>query len=223
MMEIVKEIQKHANPDRAKLLQRFFKTGKDQYGEGDVFLGLTVPEVRTIAKKYQLPLKNIQTLLKSKIHEHRLVALLILVNRYKRDTETFNFYIKNTKYVNNWDLVDLSCHKIVGDYLLDKNRSVLYRLVKGMLWERRIAIVSTYAFIRNNDLNDTFKIAELLLNDKHDLMHKAAGWMLREAGKKNRTRLEKFLEKHRKAMPRTMLRYSIEKLPEAKRKYYMKK
>ncbi len=228
LLNLKKDLKRLENPNQARILSKFFKTGKGEYGEGDIFLGIKVPEQRKVAKNYtDLPLKDIQTLLNSKIHEHRLTALLILVEKYKKSnkkTEIANLYLKNAKKVNNWDLVDLSAPMLLGDYLLDKNKSILYKLAKSKsLWEKRIAIVSTYAFIRNNQFDDTIKISEILLNDKQDLIHKAVGWMLREVGKKNQAVEEKFLKKYHKTMPRTMLRYSIEKFDEKKRKFYVKK
>ncbi len=224
-MEVIKDIQKLANPEKAKAYQWFFKTGKGQYGEGDVFLGLTVPQQRSVVKKHLgLSLPKIQTLLKSKFHEHRLVGLLILVNKFQKADENekariFNFYLKNTKYVNNWDLVDLTAHKIVGAFLLDKKRKLLYDLaVSKNLWERRISVIATFAFINKHEFDDSIRICKILLKDKHDLIHKACGWMLREIGKKDIKVLEKFLKQHYKVMPRTMLRYSIEKFEETKRK-----
>ncbi len=228
--QLKKDLKKLANPEKASILQRFFKTGKGEYGEGDVFLGITVPEQRKIAKKYsELPLKETRKLLSGKIHEHRLTALLILVIKYKKADDTdkkkiSHFYIKNFKHINNWDLVDLSSEKILGDYLLEKDKSLLYRLAKSKnLWERRIAVITTFAFIRNNRFNDTLKISGLLLNDRHDLIHKAVGWMLREIGKRDQEVEEKFLKKHYRKMPRTMLRYAIEKFDEKKRQFYLKK
>ncbi len=228
--QLKKDLLAEVKPGKKAALERFFKTGKGQYGEGDVFLGVMVPEQRKVAKKYsELSLKGIKTLLYSKIHEHRLVSLFILIDKYKRSDEKgkkeiYNFYLKNTKQVNNWDLVDLSAHKIVGDYLLDKDRKILYKLVKSKnLWERRISIISTFAFTDKKDFKDAIKICEILLKDKHDLIHKATGWVLREIGKKDQKVLEGFLKKYNKVMPRTMLRYSIERLSEAKRKFYMKK
>ncbi|UCG45027.1 MAG: DNA alkylation repair protein [Candidatus Bathyarchaeota archaeon] len=216
------------NPEKARILSQFFKTGKGQYGEGDVFLGISVPEQRKIAKKYfDLPLNDLQELLDSEIHEHRLTALLILIHKYRQadsagKNRIFRFYLKNTENINNWDLVDLTAPKIVGNYLLNKDRSFLYKLAKSNnLWERRIAILSTLNFIRNNDFEDTLKISELLLHDKHDLIHKAVGWMLREIGKKDQEVEERFLIKHKIQMPRTMLRYAIEKFDENKRKFYL--
>ena len=228
MMEIQKELRARSNPEKAGVYQRFFKTGKGDYGEGDMFLGLTVPETRSIAKRYvHLGLNEIRELLKSEMHEERLAALELLVFRYengdgKTKEEIFNFYIESTKYINNWDLVDLSAEYVVGDYLLDKDKSVLYRLAESeSLWERRIAIISTFHFIRNGKFQYTFKIAEILLNDRHDLIHKAVGWMLREAGKRDRKAEEEFLRRHYKKMPRTMLRYAIERFPEGLRKAYL--
>lgn len=224
------DMKKLANPEKAKILQRFFRTGKGEYGEGDIFLGISVPKQRTLAKKYSdLSLKEIQKLLSGRIHEHRLTALLILVSRYEKaddaGKETISaFYIKNFRHVNNWDLVDLSAEKILGDYLMDKDRSLLYELVKSKnVWERRIAVMTTFRFIRSNRFDDTLKISELLLNDKHDLIHKAAGWMLREICKRDRKTGEAFLKKHFRKMPRTMLRYAIEKFDRKKRQFYLRK
>lgn len=221
-------LQKLANPDKAKLLARFFKTGPGEYGEGDVFLGITVPAQKKVAGQYaNLTLTNLQKLLQSKIHEHRLTALLILVKQYQQagsddQKQIVDFYLHNTKHINNWDLVDLSAPNILGNYLLKNDRRLLYQLMKSKnLWERRIAILATFAFIRNNQFTDTLKIAKLLLIDKHDLIHKALGWMLREIGKRDQKILEDFLNQHHQNMPRTMLRYAIERLPEALRKKYL--
>jgi 3-methyladenine DNA glycosylase AlkD len=234
LSELEQALKKAENPEKAKLLQRFFKTGKGEYGEGDIFLGIIVPKQREIAKQFSnLHLDELQTLLNSKIHEKRLIALLILLIQYKKANkeknenkkqEIFNFYLKNTKNINNWDLVDLSCRDIIGNFLLDKDRKLLYQLAKSsILWERRISIISTFAFIAKSQLEDTIKLAELLLQDKHDLMHKAVGWALREAGKKDKNVLLTFLNKHSKVMPRTMLRYAIEKLTEKEREFYMRR
>ncbi len=224
--KLKKELRQKSNPEKAQLLQRFFKTGKGQYGKGDVFLGVMVPETRAIAKRYsEMSLKEVKKLLEGKIHEERLAGLLILVNKYQKgDKENiFNFYLKNSHRINNWDLVDVTSHKIVGDFLSDKPRDILHALAESEnLWERRISIVSTFAFINKNDFKDSIKLAEKLLHDEHDLMHKAVGWMLREIGKKDVKELEKFLKKHYKNMPRTMLRYSIEKFPEKTRKKYLR-
>jgi len=227
---IQKDLKKLANPEKAKILQGFFKTGKGQYGEDDIFLGIVVPEQRKVAKKYSnLNLGEIKKLLSSKIHEHRLVSLFILANQYqKADKQTkkkiFNFYLKNAKNINNWDLVDVSAPNIVGDYLLNKDKSILYKLAKSKnIWEKRIAIMATFSFIRNNGFDATLKISEILLEDEHDLIHKAVGWMLRELGKRNQAIEEKFLKKYYKKMPRTMLRYAIERFSENKRKSYLGK
>ena len=224
------ELRKIANPKQAKILQRFFKTGKGEYGEGDIFLGIKVPVQRKVSKMYKdLILNDLEKLLNSKIHEERLVSLFILIEQYENADDTlkkelYEFYLKNAQNVNNWDLVDLSAPKIVGDYLLNQPRKVLYQLAKSKnLWEKRIAIVGTFAFIRNNEFEDTLAIAEILLNDKHDLIHKATGWMLREVGKRDQKIEEKFLKKYYKKMPRTMLRYAIERFCEEKRKFYMQK
>jgi 3-methyladenine DNA glycosylase AlkD len=228
------EYQKLANPAQAKILSGFFKTGPGQYGAGDVFLGIKVPVQRAAIKKYlDLNFADLQELLNSKIHEHRLSALFILVKKFEGAVKAgdkklqriiYNFYLKNSKKINNWDLVDLSAPNIVGKYLLAGNRKILYTLVKSKnIWERRIAVLATFAFLREKDFKDILLIAEILLNDEHDLIHKAVGWMLREAGKRDAKVLRKFLDKNYKKMPRTMLRYAIEKLPEAERKKYLTK
>lgn len=224
-----KEIKKHSNPDKAKFLQRFFKTGKGEYAKGDKFLGIVVPEQRQIAKKFKtLSFTDLQKLITSVYHEERLIALLILVERFKKaDKEEkekiVKFYLDNQKGINNWDLVDLSAPKILGEYLLDKDRKILCKFAKSDdLWEKRIAVLSTFTFIKNNDFNDALKIYEIVVNDDHDLIHKAVGWMLREVGKIDIKTEEDFLRKHYKTMPRTMLRYAIEKFPEKKRKAYLK-
>jgi len=222
------DLKKQSDAERAKNLQRFFKTGKGDYGEGDVFIGLTVPQLRETAKKYySLDLRQLQELMESKIHEHRMICLFILINKYKTTNHKkiiTHFYLKNAKAgnINNWDLIDLSAPNILGTQLLDKDRKILYELAKSdNLWEKRISILATFMFIKNNDFKDALKIAEILLNDEHDLIHKAVGWMLREIGKKNQDEEEKFLRKYYKKMPRTMLRYAIEKFDEKKRKAYL--
>jgi len=229
MKNIYSDIRKQSDPERTINLQRFFKTKKGEYGEGDVFLGLTVPQCRKVVKQYKiLDLCDVLKLLKSKYHEERLIALLIFVEQFskgdpKKRKEIYDNYLNNTKYINNWDLVDLSAHKIVGAYLFDKNRSVLYKLAKSSdLWEKRISIIATAWFIKNNDFDDTLNISDILLNDKHDLIHKAVGWMLREIGNNDLLVEEKFLKSRYKTMPRTMLRYAIEKFEEGKRKKYLK-
>jgi 3-methyladenine DNA glycosylase AlkD len=226
IQKIKQDVQELANPERAEHSKRYFKTGPGQYGEGDIFLGLTMPQQREIAKNYKdLPLEQVQELLESGIHTHRMIALVILTLQYKNNKEKiYDIYLKNTKYINNWDLVDVTAHKIVGEYLLDKPRDVLYDLAKSNdLWEKRISIISTFAFIRRGQLDDAIKISEILLHDKHDLIHKAVGWMLREVGKKDKQVLINFLDKYSKEMPRTMLRYSIERFSSEERQHYMKK
>jgi len=227
--QIKRDLSKLSNSEKARVLSSFFKTGKGQYGEGDLFLGISVPQQRKVAKKYiDLSLRNLQELLNSKIHEYRLTALLILVSKYEKTDssgkeEIFSFYLINTVNINNWDLVDLSAPKIVGDYLFNKDRSVLLELAKSNnLWERRIAILSTFKFIRNNDFAETLNISKLLLHDEHDLIHKAVGWMLREIGKRDQEVEEGFLNKYSWEMPRTMLRYAIEKFDKNKRQFYLR-
>jgi len=218
------ELKNFKNPKQATICQKFFKTGKGEYGERDVFLGIKSFILKNIAKKYKdLSLNEVQQLLNSKIHEHRSIALLILIIQ-KVKKRIFNFYLKNTKKVNNWDLVDLSASKIIGNYLLDKNKDILYKLANSKnLWEKRISIIATYEFIKNKESKHTFKISEILLDDKNDLIHKAVGWMLREVGKKfSQKEEEKFLKKYYKKMPRTILRYAIERFDKKTKDFYMK-
>lgn len=228
--QLKKELKEQENPEQAKHLQKFFKTGKGEYAEGDVFLGIKAPILRSTAKKYfNLSLNELQELLNSKIHEHRTMALVILMSKYKKAKKNnlekrriFEFYLKNTERINNWDLVDISAPNIVGDFLLKENSDLLRDLAKSKnLWEKRIAIVSTHAFIRKRNFGETLVISEMLMNDEHDLIHKAVGWMLREVGKRNKNILELFLHQRHKQMPRTMLRYAIEKFPEDERKKWM--
>lgn len=206
----------------------FFKTGVGHYAEHDQFIGLSVPVLRKIAKEYNsLSLKDMQSLIESKINEERFLALIILVKQYQQAEpdiceKLYKFYMHNIRHVNNWNLVDASSHLIVGAHLYTKNKDLLLILAKStILWERRIAIVSTWYFIRNNNLKWTFKLARILLKDTHDLIHKTVGWMLREAGKKDQLYLIEFLEQYAENMPRTMLRYAIEKFPEQQRKVYL--
>jgi len=228
LAQLRKDLARFASPAKAKIIAKFFKTGKGEYGEGDVFLGVNVPEIRAVAKKYlHLQLDDIKLLLQSKIHEHRLTGLLLLIEQFRKANEAgkkklVDFYLKSTNYVNNWDLVDLSAHQLLGEWLHDKPKSLLHRLAKSKnLWERRISIVATYAFIRRKQFEHTLAIAEKLLQDSHDLMHKATGWMLREVGKREQAVLERFLNRHAHRMPRTMLRYAIERFPEKRRKQYL--
>lgn len=231
---VISELNQYSNDAKKKVFIHFFKTGKGEYGEGDKFIGVTVPTIRKIAKKYiDLNFENINCLLKNKYHEIRLTGLIILTYKYekyrkeknKKELENiFNFYLKNTSYINNWDLVDLSCYKIIGQYLLDKNRDILYKFaISKNMWERRISIVSTMAFIKNFEYIDTIKICKILLNDKQELIHKATGWMLREVGKKDQKILLDFLNENYKKMPRIMLRYSIERLSNKEKTLYMSK
>lgn len=211
--------------ERKKTSERFFKMGRGEYAENDVFIGVKTPDIRKIAKEYKnLTFEALKILISSKIHEERALALLIMIEQYDNNPdEIYHFYLDNMIHINNWDLVDISAHYIVGRYLMDKDRAILHKLAKSQnLWERRIAIVSTWWFIRQNDFSETICLAEFLLSDKHDLIHKAIGWMLREVGKKDLAVLLKFLDQHHKIMPRTSLRYAIEKLDIIKRKHYLK-
>jgi 3-methyladenine DNA glycosylase AlkD len=254
------ELRKYASNEKANILSRFFKTGPGQYGEGDIFMGVMVPDVRKVAKNFcGLPQKETLKLLHSPIHEERLLALFLLVEKYQSGNamvreKIVRLYLANTRFTNNWDLVDLSAYKILGNWLLDKRRAksvehreerpaassssilrsklyalsspgrpILYTLVRSAnLWERRIAIIATFAFIREKDFKDAFRIAGILMQDKEDLIHKAVGWMLRETGKRDMVALETYLKKRYTQMPRTMLRYAIEKFPEKKRKAYLR-
>lgn len=229
MIENIKdEILECADPIRAKHSLRFFKTGKGDYGEGDKFLGLSVPQQRSISIKYKdLSIEELVELIKSEFHEHRLTALFIIVNRFKKSKieserkELIDFYLANTKYINNWDLVDCSA-SILGNYLFEKDRKLLIELAKSkLLWDQRISIIATSYFIARGEYQDTFKISEILLTHKHDLIHKAVGWMLREVGKKDLNAEIEFLDKYYTTMPRTMLRYAIERFPEKLRLHYL--
>lgn len=226
---IRRELRRVVDKDKAHSYASFFKTGKGEYGEGDIFIGVTVPKQRVIAKKHAaLPLAEISLLLKSSCHEERLTALIMLVGQYKKadpfvQKQIYNFYLAHTKSINNWDLVDLSAHAILGEHLVSRDRKILYVLARSKnVWSRRIAIIATAAFIRRNDFRDTLIIAEVLLHDKHDLIHKAVGWMLREVGKREQRILEEFLAKHITVLPRTTLRYAIERFPPKKRKQYLR-
>ncbi len=227
-MQTAENLQKelHFKKDlkKAKILQGFFKTGLGEYGEGDIFWGISVPTQRSIAKKYlSLDLEEISKLIKSEVHEHRFTGLIILVQKYKEDKKRISdFYIQHIKWINSWDLVDVSAPKILGDFYLNKNKKPLEAMAKSNdLWEKRISIVSTLEFIRNDIFDPTIKISKILIKDDHDLIHKAVGWMLRELGKESPSILERFLDDNYQIMPRTMLRYSIEKFPEEKRLYYL--
>ena len=228
--DLIKKLKKLGDPKKIKDYEWFFKTGPDEYGYGDKFLGIRVPVLKNIAKEFKgLSFPDIRRMLKSYIHEHRFVALKILVLQYKKadDIQRKNivsFYLANTNRINNWDLVDTSASYILGDCLLLKDKSILYKLAcSKIIWERRIAIISTAAFIRKGRYKDTLKIAEILLQDEHDLIHKAVGWMLREVGKQSLKTEIGFLNKYHRIMPRTMLRYAIEKFPEKQRQRYLKR
>ncbi len=227
--DIQQRLEALGDPEIAAHSQRFFKTGPGQYGEGDIFRGIRVPALRKLAKQYKaLPLDETTALLHSPFHEDRLLALIILTHAFSKGDESlkktiYDLYLANTKWINNWDLVDSSAHKIVGPFLMDRSRAPLYRLARSAsLWERRIAIISTFAFINRDQFEDSLAIAEILLADKEDLIHKAVGWVLREVGKRNFDVEEGFLLQHYRAMPRTMLRYAIEKFPEPRRQRYLK-
>lgn len=227
--QIQNKLQSLAKKDDQEILQRFFKTGPGEYGEGDVFLGIRVPVLRKVAKEYkETPIDECSKLLHSPKHEERLVALFLLIQHFQKGDSSvqkkiYDLYLKNTAYINNWDLVDLSAPQIVGAFLLKADKSRLINLAKSeLLWDRRIAIVATYFFIKNHHFETTLEIANILINDNHDLIHKAVGWMLREVGKRNVDVEEAFLKTCYNNMPRTMLRYAIERFPEEKRQSYLK-
>lgn len=225
---VQQDLRSIADPRIAEHSGRFFKSGPGEYGEGDKFLGIRVPDQRRVAKKYRsLSLDEIRKLLHSEYHEERLTALLILTYKYPNASdsekqEIYDFYMSQTEYINNWDLVDTSAPKIVGAWLEKRPRKILYSMAESdNLWERRITIIATHHFIRKDDFGDTLEIADLLLTDDHDLIHKAVGWMLREVGNRNRDVLVEFLNPRYQRMPRTMLRYAIEKFPEELRQSYL--
>jgi 3-methyladenine DNA glycosylase AlkD len=222
-------VRELADPEHARVLQGYFKTGPGEYAEGDVFAGIRIPALRKLAREQaDLPLEEAAELLRSPVHEERLLALLILVRAYQRGTaerrrEIHDLYLANTRFINNWDLVDSSAEQIVGAQLWEGDRSLLERLARSdSVWERRIAIIATSHFIRRGDFGDTLRVAEMLLGDRHDLIHKAVGWMLREVGKRDQPAEEAFLRAHHRTMPRTMLRYAIEKFPEPLRQAYLR-
>lgn len=224
----IQELSTLADSNRIPQLQRFFKTAPGEYAHGDKFIGITVPNIRKIATKFELlPINEIKNLIQSPIHEHRLLALIILIKQYAKCSQTaqtqhYEFYLNNTQFINNWDLVDTSAPHIIGAYLNNKDHNKLYQLAKSSsLWERRIAIIATFYFIRNNKFNTSLHISKILLNDHHDLIHKAVGWMLREIGKRNLAAETQFLDQHASNMPRTMLRYAIERFSKNKRQHYL--
>ncbi len=228
--DITAALKKVSTVDRARANEWFFKTGPGEYGEGDQFMGVTMPNIRGVIANYRgIKLSEVKKLINSPIHEKRMAGLLILVDKYKSGDEptkkkVYDYYMDNLDSVNNWDLVDVTTPKIVGDYLLNRNKEVLYKLVKSkIIWERRVAVLATFTFIDNQQFDDALAIADILMDDKHDLIHKAVGWMLREIGKRDITVEEAFLDKHYKTMPRTALRYAIERMSESRRKHYMGK
>ena len=231
MSNLKQAILNLTNPERAIGTARFFKTGEGQYGEGDIFIGVSNPQVQAVVKKFykNMEIAEVQDLINDKIHELRFAGLLVLVAQYQKASKNqqqtiVDFYLKNLSQINNWDLVDCSAYKILGKFLLDKDRQILYNLAEtGHLWSERVAVVSTMELIRNGQFTDIFRLSERFLTHPHDLMHKACGWMLREVGKRDELALEEFLDEHLPKMPRTMLRYAIEKMEEKKRLGYLKK
>ena len=226
---LIAEMSDLAIPEDAANVTRFFKTGAGEYGAGDQFLGIRVPVLRQLAKRYiALPIEDVWQMLRSPVHEQRMLALFIAILHFDKGTEKerkaiYNYYMRHIVYVNNWDLVDCSAAPIAGRYLLDKSRQPLIKFAKSpMLWERRVSVIATFHFIKHNDYDDTLRIAQILLNDNEDLIHKAVGWMLREIGNRNPVIEEAFLQTHYQKMPRTMLRYAIEKFPKARRQAYLK-
>ena len=233
-MKMIDLLKQYADPSQVEGLSRFFKTGPGQYGEGDKFLGIKVPVTRQVVKECwrKMDFDQLEECLRSDYHEVRLAGLLALVEIFSHakknpalQRECIGFYLSHTDRINNWDLVDLSCYPLLGQWLLDKDRSILYDLARSgkTLWEQRIGIVSTMAFVRQGQIEDTFAIADILLHHPHDLIHKAVGWLLREAGKRDKATLVSFLDSRYRTMPRTMLRYAIEKFPEAERQAYLEK
>jgi 3-methyladenine DNA glycosylase AlkD len=227
--EIRSDLKRLADKDRAVILQRFFKTGPGEYGEGDKFIGVRVPDIRKIANKYRsTSRRDVLRLLNSAIHEERLLAILLLVREFsegdeEKQKEIYDLYLENTGFINSWDLVDVSAEHIVGAYLFNKSRKPLYELVRSdLLWDKRISVMATFHFIRRDEFDETIRIAKILLSDSEDLIHKAVGWMLREVGKRHLETEEAFLKANCRNMPRTMLRYAIEKFPESKRQRYLK-
>ena len=227
--DVQRRLKKLGNPEHAAISQRFFKTGPGEYGEGDIFIGIRVPVLRKLVKEFKdLPTREAEILLRSPIHEERLLAILLFVHIFNNGDDDlkkniYGLYLKSTEFINNWDLVDVSAEHVVGAYLMDKNKRPLYRLAKSRnLWERRIAIMATFHFVKRHEFSETLEICNMLIADRHDLIHKACGWMLREIGKRDLKTEETFLKEHYKKMPRTMLRYAIEKFPENKRQRYLK-
>lgn len=228
--DIQDRLRSFASEEKARHLSRFFKTGPGQYGEGDAFLGVMVPQTRRVAREFrEAPLAVVRKLLRSKWHEERLLAILLLVHKFEHGDDVqrkkiFDLYLANTRHINNWDLVDLSAHRIVGSFLDVGSRSLLYQMARSRsLWERRMSIIATFAYIRKNEFGDALDLARELLSDEEDLIHKATGWVLREVGKKDAVVLEGFLQEHHGRMPRTALRYAIERLPPQQRTSYLRR
>jgi len=226
--QIQKQLERLADSKRAAISIKFFKTGRGEYGEGDLFRGIRVPELRRLARTHAvLSLSRTETLLKSGFHEDRLLALLILVRVYSKGNEdvrqeVFDLYLRNMAFINNWDLVDCSAEYIIGPHISNRSKALLQKMARSNdLWERRIAVLATFHYIKSGRFDHTFQIAKLLLNDKADLIHKAVGWMLREIGKRDQSAEETFLKRHYRKMPRTMLRYAIERFPQARRRAYL--
>ena len=226
--EVRKALRVYADEEKANFYPRFFKAGKGEYAEGDKFIGVTVPNQRKVARQFRtIPLREVKRLIRDPIHEHRLTGLLILVEHFQRADEDHqeaivDFYIDHLECVNNWDLVDATAHKILGTWLVDRDRELLYELAESdHLWSERASVIACLPLIKLQDYDDILRLSEHFLDHPHDLIHKAVGWMLREAGKQDRAVLEAFLKQHYQRMPRTMLRYAIEKLPEKKRKAYL--
>lgn len=226
--EAFSELESYSDPGKAEHSKRFFKSGPGEYGEGDKFLGITVPNQRKVARKFRkMNLDEVRKLLQNEYHEARLTAVMLLVYKIEKSDEhvfedVVRFYLKNLGYVNNWDIVDSSCHQILGRFLFNKEKDLLYELAQSEnLWEKRVSMITCYHFIKRDDFEDALKIAELLLYDDHDLIHKAVGWMLREIGNRNLDAETEFLDQHFRKMPRTMLRYAIEKFDEPLRKHYL--
>lgn len=229
--DLIRDLEKYSNTKDAEFLQRFFKTGKGQYGEGDIFIGVRMPACRIVAKKYMdLSLNELQKILDTKVHEQRMAALIILTLKYPKATnkhEIYDFYLSNVYKgnINNWDLIDVTTPHIIGVYLFDKPRDILYDLARSQdIWQKRVSVLATFQFIKDGDASTSLELAEILLHDNHDLIQKAVGWMLREIGKRcDRAILLNFLNQHAHEMPRTMLRYSIEHLPQEQKVFYMQK
>jgi len=227
--QIKKDLRNISDPKKVEVLSHYFKTGEGEYGHGDKFLGIKLPDQRIVAKKYfkEASLKDVEELLKDPTHEFRLTGVIILTMKYPKATpeekkEIYDFYLEHLEFINNWDLVDASAERIVGEYLLDKDRSIIYKLAKSdHLWTQRVSLLTTFQFIKHHEFEDALKLCEYFIKSDRDLIHKASGWMLKEIGKRDEKVLIDFLDKHYKQMPRTMLRYCIEKLSDPQKKHYL--